>query len=205
LDEHKRRFAHEHGSVDSLLDAVEALRPTALVGVSGMPQTFTEPVVRAMARLNKRPVIFALSNPTSNAECTAEQAYEWSEGRGIFASGSPFAPVTLDGVTHVPGQGNNSYIFPGVGLGVLASGSSRVTDEMFYTAASVLAGLVTEEDLRMGRVYPDLKRIREVSLAIGTKVADIAFTRGLADAACPADLRAHVEATRFDPKYESYV
>jgi malate dehydrogenase (oxaloacetate-decarboxylating)(NADP+) len=205
LVEHKRRFAHNHAPVGSLLDAVEELNPTALVGVSGMPQTFTEPVVKAMARLNKRPVIFALSNPTSKSECTAEQCYTWTEGRGIYASGSPFAPVTLNGVTHVPGQGNNSYIFPGVGLGVLATASSRVTDEMFYTAASVLSGLVTEGDLSIGRVYPDLKRIREVSLKIGTAVADVAFDRGLAGIDRPADMQAHVASTMFDPRYSSYV
>jgi len=205
LVEHKVRFAHEHAPLKSLLEAVEDLKPTALIGVSGMPQTFTEPIVRAMARINKRPVILALSNPTSKAECTAEQCYTWTEGRGIFASGSPFDPVILDGVKHVPGQGNNSYIFPGVGLGVLAASSARVTDEMFYTAASVLAGLVTDEDLALGRIYPDLKRIREVSLAIGIAVADIAFTQGLAGIPRPADLRGHVAGTMFDPRYVSYV
>ncbi|HUG13128.1 MAG TPA: oxaloacetate-decarboxylating malate dehydrogenase, partial [Opitutaceae bacterium] len=205
LVEHKKSFAHDHAPVGSLLEAVEALKPTALVGVSGMPQTFTEPVVKAMARLNKRPVIFALSNPTSKSECTAEQCYTWTDGRGIYASGSPFAPVTLNGVTHVPGQGNNSYIFPGVGLGVLATASSRVTDEMFYTAASVLSSLVTEGDLEIGRVYPDLKRIREVSLAIGTAVAEVVFKRGLAGIARPADVQAHVASTMFDPRYASYV
>lgn len=205
LVEHKRRFAHRHSPVRSLLDAVEVLKPTSLVGVSGMPQTFTEEVVRAMARINERPVVFALSNPTSKSECTAEQCYRWTEGRGIFASGSPFAPVTLEGVTHVPGQGNNSYIFPGVGLGVVASGSSRVTDEMFFTAASVLASLVTETDLEVGRVYPDLKRIREVSLAIGTAVAEVAYRRELATAPRPADLRSYVAGQMFSPRYQSYI
>lgn len=205
LAEHKKRFAHDHAPVASLLEAVEALKPTALVGVSGMPQTFTEPVVQAMARINKRPVIFALSNPTSKAECTAEQAYTWTHGRCVFASGSPFAPVTVDGVTHVPGQGNNSYIFPGVGLGVIASGSSRVTDEMFYMAARVLADLVSDDDLKVGRIYPDLKRIREVSLAIGTAVAGIAFDQGLSGKRRPADLQKYVASTMFDPRYRQYV
>jgi malate dehydrogenase (oxaloacetate-decarboxylating)(NADP+) len=205
LVEHKQRFAHEHPFVGTLLEAVETLRPTALVGVSGMPQTFTEEVVRTMAWHNARPVIFALSNPTSKAECTAEQAYGWTAGRAVFASGSPFAPVTLDGVTHTPGQGNNSYIFPGVGLGVIASESTRVTDEMFYVAARTLAGLVTEQDLALGRIYPDLNRIREVSAAIGTAVAAVAFDRGLTRQLRPADLRAHVEATMFEPGYPEYV
>lgn len=204
LVEHKLRFAHEHAPTATLLEAVEALKPTALVGVSGMPQTFTEPIVRAMARINPRPVVFALSNPTSKAECTAEQCYAWTEGRGIFASGSPFAPVVLDGVTHVPGQGNNSYIFPGVGLGVIASESTRVTDEMFYVAARTLAGLVTPADLGVGRLYPELGRIREVSLAIGTAVAEVAFARGLTRMPRPADLTAHVRGTMFDPTYPAY-
>ncbi len=205
LVEHKIRFAHDHAPMKTLLEAVETLKPTSIVGVSGMPQTFTEPVVRAMARINRRPAIFALSNPTSKAECTAEQCYLWTDGRAIFASGSPFAPVTLNGVTHVPGQGNNSYIFPGVGLGVIASEATRVTDEMFYTAAKVLADLVTDGDLKLGRIYPDLKRIREVSAAIGTAVAQVAFDRGLTAALCPTDLRAHVESTMFDPKYPDYI
>lgn len=205
LVEHKLRFAHDHAPMATLLEAVEALKPTALVGVSGMPQTFTAEVVRAMARLNAKPVVFALSNPTSKAECTAEQCYTWTEGRGIFASGSPFAPVTLNGILHVPGQGNNSYIFPGVGLGVIASEASRVTDEMFYTAARLLADLVTEDDLKVGRLYPDLKRIREVSLKIGTAVAEVAFKRGLTRMLRPADLQAHVQDTMFDPTYPDYV
>ena len=205
LVEHKLRFAHDHAPLATLLEAIEALKPTALVGVSGMPQTFTEPVVRAMAKLNAKPVIFALSNPTSKAECTAEQCYTWTEGRGIFASGSPFAPVTFNGILHVPGQGNNSYIFPGVGLGVIASESTRVTDEMFYTAARVLAELVTEQDLMVGRLYPDLKRIREVSLKIGTAVAAVAFDRGLTTMLRPADLEAHVRDVMFDPHYPDYV
>jgi malate dehydrogenase (oxaloacetate-decarboxylating)(NADP+) len=205
LVEHKQRFAHDHAPLPSLLAAVEALQPTAIVGVSGMPQTFTEAVVRAMARLNQRPVIFALSNPTSQAECTAEQCYTWSEGRGIFASGSPFAPVTFQGVQHVPGQGNNSYIFPGVGLGVIASEATRVTDEMFYCAARTLADSVTDEDLRVGRLYPDLKRIREVSLRIATGVAEVAFRRNLTRQLRPADLAAHISAVMFDPIYPDYV
>src|SRR4029079_12568169 len=117
LAEHKLPYAHPHEALPDLLSAVEALRPDVLIGVSGQGRTFTREVVAAMARLNERPVIFALSNPTNHAECTAEEAYGWSEGRALFASGSPFAPVTLAGKTYVSGQGNNVYIFPGVGLG----------------------------------------------------------------------------------------
>jgi malate dehydrogenase (oxaloacetate-decarboxylating)(NADP+) len=205
LAEHKLPYAHEHAPVATFLEAVETLKPTMIVGVSGTPAGFTEEVVKAMGRINRRPVIFALSNPTSKAECTAEQAYTWTEGRAIFASGSPFAPVTLNGITHVPGQGNNSYIFPGVGLGVIASAATRVTDEMFFIAARTLASLVTENDLMLGRVYPDLKRIREVSATIAVAVAENAFQRGLTAMLRPADLAAHIKGVMYDPHYTDYV
>lgn len=205
LVEHKRRFAHDHAPIADLASIVEQLQPHALIGVSGMPQTFTEPVVRALAQAHRRPVVFALSNPTSKAECTAEQAYRWSEGRAIFASGSPFEPVTLDGRTYVPGQGNNAYIFPGVGLGVIASRSSRVTNEMFAVAARALAGLVTDDDLALGRVYPALTRIREVSQSIAVAVAETAFARGLSRQARPADVPGLVRDHMFQPDYPTYV
>ena len=205
LAAHKKLFAHDHAPAASLLEAVESIKPTMLIGVSGMPATFTEPIVRKMAQLNRAPVIFALSNPTSKAECTAEQAYTWSDGRGIFASGSPFPDFTLNGRTYKPGQGNNSYIFPGVGLGVIVSQSRRVTDEMFFVAAKTLASLVTEADLTTGRIFPELQRIREVSAAIAVAVAKVAYERGLAAAPMPADLPARVRAEMFDPHYPSYI
>jgi malate dehydrogenase (oxaloacetate-decarboxylating)(NADP+) len=176
-----------------------------LIGVSGMPATFTEPIVRAMGKLNPHPVIFALSNPTSKAECTAEQAYTWTDGRAVFASGSPFPDFTLNGRTFKPGQGNNSYIFPGVGLGVIVSQSRRVTDEMFFVAAKVLASLVTEQDLATGRIFPELQRIREVSAAIAVAVAKVAYARKLTPKPCPDDLPARVQAEMYDPTYRSYV
>jgi malate dehydrogenase (oxaloacetate-decarboxylating)(NADP+) len=205
LVEHKRRFAHDHSPILTLLEAVQQLQPTVLVGVSGMPGTFDEAVIRSMARCNERPVVFALSNPTSKSECTAAQAYNWSEGRAIFASGSPFPPVTVDGRRYIPGQGNNSYIFPGVGLGVTASESKRVTDEMFLAAANTLAEMVSDDDLKLGRVYPDLMRIREVSLAIATAVAEVAFRRGLTDMQRPDDLEEYIRSQMFVPRYEEYV
>jgi malate dehydrogenase (oxaloacetate-decarboxylating)(NADP+) len=205
LVEHKRPYAHDHVPVTDFPAAVESLKPTALIGVSGMPRTFTKPVVEAMARLNERPILFALSNPTSKSECTAEEAYTWSEGRAIFASGSPFPPVAYKGKTFVPGQGNNAYIFPGVGLGVIASEAARVTDEMFFAAAKTLADLVTEDDLAEGRIYPGLPRIREVSAAIATAVAEVAFRRGLTTMSRPADPAAHVKAQMYEPIYGEYV
>ena len=205
LVEHKLPYAHDLAPVSDFLQAVETLKPTAIIGVSGMPRTFTKPIVEAMARINRRPIVFALSNPTSKAECTAEEAYTWSEGSAIYASGSPFPPVTYKGKTFVPGQGNNAYIFPGVGLGVIASEATRVTDEMFFVAARKLADLVTEDDLAQGRIYPSLTRIREVSAVIATAVAEVAFKRSLTKMTRPADLSAHIKAQMYDPTYKEYV
>jgi malate dehydrogenase (oxaloacetate-decarboxylating)(NADP+) len=205
LAEHKLPYAHEHPFLATLTEAVQALKPTALIGVSGMPATFTREIIGTMAQLNERPVIFALSNPTSKAECTAEQAYTWSGGRAIFASGSPFAPVVHNGQRFVPGQGNNIYIFPGIGLGALASEAREVTDAMFLAAAQTLARLVTPDDLAVGRVYPPLSKIRDVSLQIATAVAALAHESGLARAARPEDLAADIRARMFEPVYADYV
>jgi malate dehydrogenase (oxaloacetate-decarboxylating)(NADP+) len=205
LAEHKLPYAHDHAQLPNLLAAIETLQPTAIVGVSGQAGTFSQPVLEAMARFNDRPVVFALSNPTSKAECTAEQAYTWTGGRAIFASGSPFAPVTFEGRTFVPGQGNNAYVFPGVGLGAIACGARLVTDEMFFAAAKALAQQVSEADLEEGLIYPPLAEIREVSAAIATAVAEVAYRRGLAGQPRPDDPRAHIEAQMYLPRYKSYV
>lgn len=205
LAEHKLKFAHDYPFFPDLLSAVNALKPTILIGVSGMPQTFTQPVVQAMAQINERPIIFALSNPTSKAECTAEQAYTWTDGRAIFASGSPFPPVNYNGKTFVPGQGNNAYIFPGVGLGVVACRAKRVTDSMFFAAARTLASQVTESDLEMGRVYPSLKSIREVSARIAEAVVEIAFKEKLAGIKRPDNISQLVKSIIYEPVYPDYV
>jgi malate dehydrogenase (oxaloacetate-decarboxylating)(NADP+) len=202
---HKEPYAHEHEYIDNLLDAVKALKPTALLGLSGQPQTFTKEVVEAMAANNERPIIFALSNPTSMAECTAEQAYTWSDGRAVFASGSPFDPVEIGNRRFIPGQGNNAYIFPGVGLGVLASRSRVVTDEMFLAAAHSLARQVSEYDLSQGLIYPKLSRIREVSANIAADVAKIAYDKGYADRERPEDILADIREYMYHPVYPHYV
>ena len=204
LVEHKLHYAHDHAPCADLLSAVKAIEPTMLIGVSGQPRTFTEEIIRTVGDFNHRPVIFALSNPTSKAECTAEEAYKWTDGRAIFASGSPFAPVTLNGKTHVPGQGNNAYIFPGVGLGVVATGARRVTDAMFIKAARALASLLREDELAEGRIYPSLKRIHEVSLKIAVAVAEEVYATQLADQPRPADLTAFIQAQMFQPEYPDY-
>ena len=204
LPPQKQRFAHDAPPCADYLTAVKTLRPTALLGAAGVPGVFTREVVEAVTACNARPGVFALSNPTSKAECTAEQAYQWSKGTAIFASGSPFQPVVYEGRTLVPGQGNNVYIFPGVGMGVLASGSRVVTDEMFLAAARTLAAMVTDEELAMGRVFPALTNIRQVSLKIATAVAEIAHDRGLAQVPRPADLAADIWSRMYQPEYPVY-
>jgi malate dehydrogenase (oxaloacetate-decarboxylating)(NADP+) len=205
LAHHKLPYAHEHAPIKPLDAIVDAVKPTCLIGVSGQPQAFTERVLRRMGELNDRPMIFSLSNPTAKSECTAEQAYRHTDGRAIFASGSPFPPVELNGRTFVPGQGNNAYVFPGLGLGVIAARARHVTDEMFYVAADTLAHLVTEEYLARGTIFPPLERIREVSFAIAVAVATEAYDSGLATAPSPEDLEPHIRSLVYEPEYEVYV
>ena len=205
LAEHKLAYAHDHAPVGDFLSAIRALKPTAIVGVAAVGGTFNQEVLEEMARINTRPIVFALSNPTSKAECTAGEAYQGTGGRALFACGSPFDPVQYDGKIFVPRQGNNSYIFPGVGLGTIVSRTSRVTDAMFMAAAHTLAHLVTEADLQQGSLYPALPRIREVSAHIAAAVADTAYASGLAGKTRPQDVLADVRSQMYDPHYESYV
>jgi len=205
LVDHKLHYAHDHAPVSDFLTAIKDLKPTAIIGVAAVGGTFNPEVLAEMARLNTQPIIFALSNPTSKAECTAEQAYRGTDGRALFACGSPFDPVTLNGKTFVPRQGNNSYIFPGVGLGAIASKTTRINDAMFMAAARTLAELVTDDDLKQGSLFPALARIREVSAQIGVAVAENAYASGLAGKPKPQDVMADVRAQMYDPRYESYV
>ena len=205
LQGHKRAFAHAHAPIADLATAVRELKPTALIGASGKKGQFTREIVEDMARLNRRPVIFALSNPTENSECTAEQAYSWSSGRAVFASGSPFSPVKHKGATFISGQCNNAYIFQGVGLGVIASGATRVVPEMFFEAAKTLAACATKDDLGKGRLFPALTRAREIAALIAAAVAEVAHERGLAREPWPEDLLARARSLQYKPGYKKYV
>ena len=204
LHEHKLPYAHDYEHLRDFLSAVESLRPTVIIGASAQPKTFNRQVLEAMSKFNERPIVFALSNPTSKAECTAEEAYGWTAGRAIFASGSPFPPVEIQGKTYVPGQCNNAYIFPGIGLGAIACSAMYVTDEMIFSAAKALAGEVAETDLAQGRVYPPLTRIRDVSAAIAKAVAEVAYNRGLAGKPKPDNLLTYIKSQMYEPKYERY-
>jgi len=201
---HKVDFAKELAPIDALGDIVKAIKPTAIVGAAAQPGVFTEELVKDMAAYNERPIIFALSNPTSKAECTAEQAYTWSEGRCIFASGSPFDPVTLNGKTFYPGQGNNAYIFPGVALGIICSGVHHVPDKMFLESSRALAEMVTQADLDEGRLYPPLEKIQECSTKIATFICETAYKQGVASTYPePEDKRAFIESQLYDFKYDN--
>lgn len=205
LNELKLLYAHSFEENSDFLSAVKVAQPSILIGVSGQGGAFTEPLIREMGRVNSHPIIFALSNPTSKSECTAEQAYNWTGGRAIFASGSPFDPVQIENKKFYPGQGNNAYIFPGVGLGVVVSKSSLITDEMFIVAADTLANMVTEKDLKKGRMYPSLTKICDISYKIAIKVANIAFDKNIAHIPTPKNLEETVRDTMFSPEYPVYI
>ncbi|XP_059456373.1 NADP-dependent malic enzyme [Corylus avellana] len=205
LQHFKKPWAHEHEPIRELVDAVKAIKPTVLIGTSGVGRTFTKEVIEAMASINERPIILALSNPTSQSECTADEAYRWSKGRAIFASGSPFAPVEYEGKVFVPGQANNAYIFPGFGLGLLMSGAIRVHDDMLLAASEALAAQVTQENFDKGLIYPPFTNIREISAQIAAKVACKAYELGLASRLPqPIDMVKCAESCMYSPAYRSY-
>ena len=180
LPHHKQRYAHNIAEkVTTFENAVETLRPTAIIGVSAQSGTFTKSIIEKMSDYNDRPIIFALSNPTNKSECTAQEAYTHSQGRAIFASGSPFDPVEYRGRTFIPGQGNNAYVFPGIGMGALVSEAKTIPEEIFLVAARALARTVSEEELESGLVYPPIESIRDVSLLIAEAVAGYVFEKGL--------------------------
>uniref|UniRef100_A0A5F9CUS7 Malic enzyme n=1 Tax=Oryctolagus cuniculus TaxID=9986 RepID=A0A5F9CUS7_RABIT len=206
LNHEKEMFAQDHPEVNSLEEVVRLVKPTVIIGVAAIAGAFTEQILRDMASFHERPIIFALSNPTSKAECTAEKCYQVTEGRGIFASGSPFKSVTLeDGKTFIPGQGNNAYVFPGVALGVIAGGIRHIPDEIFLLTAEQIAQEVSEHHLSQGRLYPPLSTIRDVSLRIAIKVLNYAYKHNLASYYPePKDKEAFVRSLVYTPDYDSF-
>ncbi len=183
-------------------EAVLKVKPTAIIGVSTVGGAFNQQVIENMSLVNERPIIFPYSNPTSHSECTAEQAYTWSKGKAVFASGSPFAPVVYEGKTFTPGQGNNVFIFPAMGLAIFATEAKRVTDEMFITAAEAVAEQVTQDDFENGLIYPRVNDILKVSVNVAVKVAEQIFDSGLAGVERPKDIRAFIKSKMYIPEYK---
>ncbi|KAJ8931449.1 hypothetical protein NQ314_015635, partial [Rhamnusium bicolor] len=200
---HKVQYAHEHAPVKTLTEVVKTLKPSVLIGAAAVGGAFTTEILQEMAKNNKQPVIFALSNPTSKAECTAEEAYTATNGTAIFASGSPFDPVTINGKTHYPGQGNNSYIFPGVGLATVCAGIRNIGEEHFLIAAESLCNLVSEEDLEKGSIYPPLSTITECSVKIAARIIEYAYRKGNPSVFPePDDKEAFVRAQMYNTEYQ---
>lgn len=205
LSNDKSFFAHDHAIVEGLTDIIKSIRPTALIGISGQSNAFSKNVLELMASFNKYPIVFALSNPTSSSECTAEQAYRWTKGMCLFASGSPFDEVVLNGQILSPGQGNNAYVFPGVGLGIVLTRSKIIPDNLFLVAAKTLAGLVTDKELSKGQLYPSLSDIRNVSKKIAINVARKVISSGLSTTNISDDLEKHLDKIIYYPEYQDYI
>lgn len=201
LADFQQSFAHEHVAVDNFVDAINSIKPTAIIGVSTVGKAFNQSVIEAMAKNNTRPIIFPFSNPTEHSECSAEEAYQWSNGRAIFASGSPFSPVHFNDQVFIPGQGNNVYIFPAMGMAIYATGAKLVTDEMFIVAAKALSEQVSTAYLDVGLIYPPQKEILPVSLKVAAKIAQYIFENGLATIEQPYDIATYVESMSYHPNY----
>ncbi len=205
LFDFQRPYAHPHAPSRDFVAAIESLKPTAIIGVSTVGNTFTRPVIEAMSRHNDRPIIFALSNPTEHAECTPQAAYEWSKGKALYAAGVQFPPVSYGGRTFLPGQANNFYIFPAVGMAIYATQAKRVTDEMFIEAAHALADQMTPAELEQGLLFPPQSNILEIEIKVAARVAKVVFDSGLARVARPADLEAFIRGHVYKPEYRSLV
>lgn len=195
---HNLPYAHDFPQLD-FVEALDSIKPHILIGATGAPGTFSKEVLECMTKNNERPVIFALSNPTSKAECTAEQAYTWSRGKAIFASGSPFEHVEYSGKVYQPRQANNAYVFPGIGLGAITAGAKIIPDDLFLVAANTLSQMVSEQDIQSGALFPRLKEIRKLSLAIAIDVAEKAHELGVAQHEKPKDLKQHISEYMYNP------
>ena len=198
-------YAHSHAPTRDFVAAIESIKPSTLIGVSTIGGAFTQNVVEAMSRINERPVILALSNPTEHAECTAEQAYNWSQGKVIYAAGVQFPPVSYKGKTYLPGQANNFYIFPAVGMAIYATQAKRVTDEMFIEAASAVADQVSTEQLAQGLLYPLQSNILETEIKTAARVAKLVFDLGLARVDRPTDFEEFIRKHVYKPEYKELV
>ncbi|WP_281299046.1 NAD-dependent malic enzyme [Flavobacterium limnophilum] len=202
LAEHQLQFAHDSDPSDNFAETILKIKPTAIVGVSTVGGAFNSQVIENMSAVNERPIIFPYSNPTSHSECTAEQAYIWSKGKAIFASGSPFPPVLYDGKTFTPGQGNNVFIFPALGMAIFATEAKRVTDDMLLTAAEAVAEQVTQEDFEKGLIYPNVNDILKVSMKVAERVAELIFESGLAGVEKPNNICDFIKSKMYVPSYD---
>ena len=205
LSRDKLPFAHEYYEKKDLSDIIQAIRPTALIGISGQANAFSKNILELMKDINDYPLVFALSNPTSSSECTAENAYKWTRGKCLFASGSPFDSVEIEGKTFIPGQGNNAYIFPGVGLGIILSKAEVISDDLFLAAAETLSILVSDKELSSGQLYPSIKDIKKVSKEIAITVAKKAFSEGLTNMAIPQNIESSLDRIIYNPVYPDYI
>ena len=198
-------YAHPHAPTRDFVEAINTIKPTTLVGVSTVGKTFTQPVIEAMSKLNERPIIFALSNPTELAECTPEEAYTWSRGKAIYAAGVQFPPFVYNGKTFLPGQANNFYVFPAVGLAIVATNAKRVTDEMFIEAAKATADQVTDQQREQGLLFSPQSNILETEIRTAERAAAIVFERGLARVERPADINVWLRGQLYKPEYSAQV
>ena len=201
LVDFQKPYAHKHPPTRDFVAAIESIKPTTIIGVSTVGGTFTQKVIEAMSRVNERPVVLALSNPTDHAECTPEQAYTWSKGKAIYAAGVQFPPVHYDGQTFLPGQANNFYIFPAVGMAIFATQATRVTDEMSIEAARAVADQVPPDLLKQGLLYPLQSNILETEIQTAARVANLVFDSGFARVPRPKDMVAFIRQHVYKPEY----
>jgi malate dehydrogenase (oxaloacetate-decarboxylating)(NADP+) len=201
LVDFQKPYAHKHAPTRDFVAAIESIKPTTIIGVSTIGGAFTRQVIEAMSRINEHPVVLALSNPTDKAECTPEQAYRWSGGKAIYAAGVQFPPVNLHGQVFLPGQANNFYIFPAVGMAIFATQAKRVTDDMFIEAAKAVADQVPSNLLKQGLLYPLQSNILETEIETAARVAKLVFDAGLARVEKPADMVAFIRRHVYKPEY----